>query len=252
MTLTIPRWNGTADNSRDAYFRASQAGIECIETDIRLSADGYLIMLHDAGLGRETDVGEQSGKLAYNPYTGHGYNPAIIKSNYSGFIENLHYRDEQGRAHFETIATLEDVVSTIQEAATNVVLQLDFKEKAAVEQAYWRLKALTNHAGVPANEWCIYKVQASWWRTPEEFEAQAWVRDAFASGVRLAHIPVYQPSDEADFDTIASVEAFGRTNYTISAEIEMRSNKGPLSSLLGLVQSADGSDGNTISTAGIL
>ncbi|KAJ9645524.1 hypothetical protein H2204_001104 [Knufia peltigerae] len=225
------RWNGTAENSRDAYFRASEAGLECIETDIHLSSDGYLPMIHDAGLGRETDVGEQSGKPAYNPFTGQGYNPKVSDVPFKGFIEKLHLRDEGGRVRDETVPSLPDMVESIHESGMNVVLQLDFKDKEAVEPAYWQLKNLTNAAGVPANEWCIYKLQATWYRTPEEFEALPWVQDAFASGVQLAFIPVYNPIDEVHFDTMASLDAFGKTNYTISAEIELFSTDGPLQAI---------------------
>lgn len=243
------RWNGTADNSRDAYFRAAQAGLECIETDIRLSADGYLPMIHDAGLGRETDVGEHVGEPAYNPFTGQGHNPPVAEADYKGFVEELHMRDEQGRVHFETVPTLPEIVETIRDAGVNVVLQLDFKDKDAVEPAYWALKDLENAAGVPANEWCIYKLQAKWWKTPDEFEALPWVQDAFASGVQLAYIPVYGAADEAEWDTLASLKSYAQTNYTISAEIVLRSTGGPLQAMLDHVQS---DSAENISTAGTL
>ncbi|KAK1993241.1 PLC-like phosphodiesterase [Colletotrichum falcatum] len=225
------RWNGTTENSRDAYFRATEAGVECIETDIRLSQDGCLLMIHDDGLGRTTDVGEQARQPAYNPFTGKGYNPPVRETNHRGFIEKLHLRDEHGRVHIETVPTLPDMVHSIYETGANVVLQLDFKDQAAVEPAYWALKNLTNRAGVPANEWCIYKLQAKWWRDPAEFEALGWVRDAFDSGVQLAYIPVYNPEDETSWDTLASLKEWARTNYTISAEFEMYSTGAPLQNL---------------------
>ena len=248
----INRWNGTTENSRDAYFRAAEAGLECIETDIRLSQDGFLPMIHDSGLGRETDVGEQANKPAYNPFTGQGYNPLVSESKFRGFMENLHLRDDQGRVHIETIPTLPEMVQNIYDAGTNVVLQLDFKDQSAVEPAYWALKTLVNRVGVPANEWCIYKLQAKWWKTPAEFEALPWVQDAFANGVHLSYIPVYNPEDEAEWDTLGSLKAFGQTNYTISAEIELRSTGGTLQALLDHVQDEETNTNKTFSTAGTL
>lgn len=158
---TLCRWNGTAENSVDSSWRAAEAGIECIETDIRLSKDYFLPMIHDNGLGRVTDVGEQNGKEAYNPYTGKGYNPKVKDVNYVGFMENLHLRDETGRVRVGKIPTLPDMVQAIHDDGTNVVLELDFKDEEAVEPTYWALKTLKNAAGVPANEWCIYKLQAT-------------------------------------------------------------------------------------------
>lgn len=228
------RWNGTAENSRDSYFRASEAGIECIETDIHLSADGKLPMVHDGGLGRTTDIGEQTGRAAYNPYTGKGYNPKVSSFNFSGDsgIGSLHLRDEQGRVRDEYVPSLPQMVESIYESGMNVVLELDFKEESAVEPAYWALRNLTNKAGVPANEWCIYKLQSVWYQTPEIFEALPWVQDAFNAGIQLAFIPVYDAAYDDDFDQLASLKMFAETNYTISAEVELRSVGGPIQDLL--------------------
>ncbi|KAK2046459.1 hypothetical protein LZ31DRAFT_613994 [Colletotrichum somersetense] len=250
IRLTWSRWNGTTENSRDSYFRATEAGLECIETDIHLSQDGYLPMIHDNGLGRTTDVGEQTRQPAYNPFTGKGYNPPAKRTNFKGFIENLHLRDEQGRVHIETVPTLPDMVRSIYESGANVVLQLDFKDQAAVEPAYWALKNLTNRAGVPANEWCIYKLQARWWKNPAEFEALDWVQDAFASSVQIAYIPVYNPEDETLWDTLESLKEWAKTNYTISAEFEIYSTGAPLQNLQDyIIHNATKTD--TFRTSGI-
>ena len=205
-------------------------------------------MIHDEGLGRETDVGEATGQAAYNPFTGQGYNPKVSQSAYTGFIENLHLRDEGGRIHFETVPTLARIVQSIHESGANVVLQLDFKDREAVALTYYSLKGLTNAAGVPANEWCIYKTQATWYKTPEEFEAEPWVQDAFANGIQLALLPVYNPADTWQWDTMASLAAFQRTNYTISSEIELRSIGGPLQKELDFVEALQ--PGATFNTTG--
>jgi glycerophosphoryl diester phosphodiesterase len=244
------RWNGTSENSRDAYFRASEAGLECIETDIHLSADGYLPMIHDKGLGRTTDIGEQTGQAAYNPYTGKGFNPEVSTINFTGpnGIERLRLRDDQGRVRDEYVPSLPQMIESIRDSGMNVVLELDFKDQAAIEPAYWAMKNLANSAGVPANEWCIYKLQSVWYKSPEEFESLPWVQDAFHSGIQLAFIPVYDPAYEDDFDQLASMRKFAATNYTISAEIELRSVDGPIQDLLDETKS----NGSSIRTAGTL
>jgi hypothetical protein len=244
------RWNGTSENSRDAYFRASEAGLECIETDIHLSADGYLPMIHDKGLGRTTDIGEQTGQAAYNPYTGKGFNPTVNTMNFTGpnGIERLRLRDDQGRVRDEYVPSLPQMIESIRDSGMNVVLELDFKDQAAIEPAYWAMKNLANSAGVPANEWCIYKLQSVWYQSPEEFEALPWVQDAFNSGIQLAFIPVYDPAYEDDFDQLASMRKFAATNYTISAEIELRSVDGPIQYLLEETKG----NSSSIRTAGTL
>jgi hypothetical protein len=233
------RWNGTAENSKEASFRASEAGLECIEADINISADGQLPVIHHGGLGRATDIGEYTGLPTYNPYTGKGYNPVVKDLNFTGpdGIEQLHLRDDQGRVKNEHVSTLPQMVEYVRDSGMNVVLALDFEDQDAVEPAYWALKNLTNQAGVPANKWCIYKLASAWYQTPEAFEALPWVQDAFRSGVQLAVIPVYDPRNADKFDQLASMKQFAATNYTISVHINLKSVGGPVQSLLDEMKS---------------
>jgi hypothetical protein len=244
------RWNGTAENSREAFFRASEAGLECIEADINISADGQLPVIHHDGLGRTTNVGEFTGQVSYNPYTGKGYNPIVKDLNFTGpdGIAQLRLRDEQGLVKNEHVSTLPQMVEYIRESGMNVVLALDFEDQDAVEPAYWALKSLTNQAGVPANEWCIYKLSSAWYQTPEVFEALPWVQDAFRSGIQIALIPVYDPRNAGKFDQLASMKQFAATNYTISAQINLKSVGGPVQRLLDETKSID----SALKTAGTL
>lgn len=89
---------------------------------------------------------------------------------------------------------------------------------------------------MPANEWCIYKLQARWWKSPQEFEAEDWVQDAFRSGIELAYIPVFGSADDESFDTLDALKKWQRTNYTISAEFKMLSS---LSRMQRLVEHMD-------------
>lgn len=244
------RWNGTAENSREAVFRASEAGLECIEADINISADGQLPVIHHGGLGRTTNIGEYTGLPAYNPYTGKGYNPVVKDLNFTGpdGIEQLRLRNDQGRVKDEHVSTLPQMVEYIRDSGMNVVLALDFEDQDAVEPAYWALKNLTNQAGVPANEWCIYKLASAWYQTPESFEALPWVQDAFINGVQLAVIPVYDPRNANKFDQLASMKQIAATNYTISTQINLKSVGGPVQSLLDETKSVQ----SPLKTAGTL
>jgi hypothetical protein len=243
-------WNGTTENSKEAFFRASEAGLECIETDINVSADGQLPLIHHGELGRTTNIGEYTGLPTYNPYTGQGYNPAVKDLSFTGSdgIEQLHLRDDQGRVRNEHVPTLPQMVEYIRDSGMNVVLALDFEDQDAVEPAYWALKNLTNQAGVSTNEWCIYKLPGTWYQTPEIFEALPWVQDAFRSGVQLAFIPVYDPRNADKFDQLASMKQFAATNYTISAQINLKSVGGPVQSLIDETKSI----GSPLKTAGTL
>ncbi len=141
-------------------------------------------MIHDHGLGRTTDIGEMTGQAAYNPYTAEGFNPKAGSYNFTGLggIEQLRLRDEQGRVRDEYVPTLPQMIESIFDSGMNVVLQLDFKDETAIEPAYWALKHLTNRAGVPANEWCIYKLQSVWYQTPKR--DQVGLHPGLRPGVR--------------------------------------------------------------------
>ncbi|KAG8623829.1 hypothetical protein KVT40_008805 [Elsinoe batatas] len=181
-------------------------------------------MLHDSGAGRTTSIGESLGLPAYNPFTGQGHNPAISSLPLSA-LAPLHLRDGSGRVRAEHPPTLPEMVEFIRDEGIDIVLQLDFKTVDAVEPAYWALKNLTNAKGVAANEWSIYKLQAEWYKTVDEFEGLSWVRDAREEGVRLAYLPVYEPKGEGEegWDMLAGWRGFEGREYTVGVETEMRS-----------------------------
>lgn len=154
------RCNGTAENSREALFRASEAGLECIEADIDISADGQLPVIHLGGLGRTTNIGGFWWESRLKSLYGQRIQP----------IDQLRLRDDQGHIKNEHVSTLPQMVEYIRDSGMKVVLALDFEDQDVVEPAYWALKTLTNHAGVPANEWCIYKLSSAWYQGPEIFE----------------------------------------------------------------------------------
>lgn len=113
---------------------------------------------------------------------------------------------------------------------------LSSKDQAAIEPAYWQIKNLTNKAGVPAVEWCIFKLQSVWYPTSSDFERLEWVQDAFKTFGTLAYIPVFDPSYEGVINQLQTMKAFDSTNYTISWEIELRSTNGTIQNLLDYAQ----------------
>lgn len=48
-------WTGTAENSLAGIRRCIAAGVDAVELDVRLSADGVPVLMHDAGVGRTTN-----------------------------------------------------------------------------------------------------------------------------------------------------------------------------------------------------
>ena len=65
-TLAIAHRGGAGlwpENTLYAFERASALGVDVIETDVRATADGELVVFHDEGLGRTTDGEGRVGSL---------------------------------------------------------------------------------------------------------------------------------------------------------------------------------------------
>ena len=87
---------GATENSLSAVAGAALAGYEGIEIDVRLSKDGQVVILHDEGLGRISDIKRPSGQDEHNPFTGKGYSPLVKETNWFGVMEDLRIKDVNG------------------------------------------------------------------------------------------------------------------------------------------------------------
>lgn len=86
----------TTENSFSAVVSAARGGYEGIEIDIRLTKDKQVVVFHDAGMGRLTDVKPPAGDTYHNPFTGKGFSPLVKDTNWFGEMEHLHLRDDSG------------------------------------------------------------------------------------------------------------------------------------------------------------
>ena len=87
---------GTTENSLSAVDFAAKEGYEGIEIDIRLTKDGEVVVLHDSGLGRVTNIQPPVGEEHYNPFMGKGYNPLVCETAWHGVMEHFKLRDHNG------------------------------------------------------------------------------------------------------------------------------------------------------------
>jgi hypothetical protein len=77
------------------------------------------------------------------------------------------------------------------------------------------------------------------------------VQDAFSNGIQLAYIPVFNLADAESMDLESAISAWGQTNYTISAEVNMKSNTSALNEIKEWLRGpASGSAG--FHTSGVL
>ena len=87
--------DGGTENSFSSIARAAKLGIESIEIDLRLTKDEKIVLCHDDGLGRLTDVAPPDGQKTYNPFTGKGYNP-LVKDKTWEELKKLNLRNAYG------------------------------------------------------------------------------------------------------------------------------------------------------------
>lgn len=103
------------ENTLEAIRLAAKMGAKWIETDVQLTADGHLVMIHDAKLDRTTNG---SGLVVHSKL-------ADIVSLDSGTWFSADYKDAR-------TVTLEDYLTTILEEGLN--LQLELKEMSGLEE----------------------------------------------------------------------------------------------------------------------
>jgi glycerophosphoryl diester phosphodiesterase len=108
---------GTApENSRAALLRCAAMGVEVMETDVRRTRDGYLVMVHDEGVDRTTDGKGRVADLTLAQ------------------IRALRLRDDEGGADArlteERVPTLDELLAL---AKGRVVLNLDVKDAIYAE-----------------------------------------------------------------------------------------------------------------------
>jgi glycerophosphoryl diester phosphodiesterase len=104
-------WGTAPENSGEALMRCAALGVDIMETDVRKSRDGYLVMIHDETVDRTTD--------------GHGAVADLTLAQ----LEKLHLRDNEGGASAPitdgSIMTLDEILAL---AKDRIVLNLDVKD----------------------------------------------------------------------------------------------------------------------------
>lgn len=109
-------WGTAPENSGEALERCAAMGVDIMETDVRKSRDGHLVIIHDDRVERTTD-----GKGAVADLT-------------LAQLKRLHLRENEGGpdapATAETMLTLDEILAL---AKGRIVLNLDVKDMIYAE-----------------------------------------------------------------------------------------------------------------------
>ena len=93
------------ENTMSAFIGAIKGGADMIETDVHLTSDGYLVLIHDDYVNRTTN-----GKGRVDEFT----------------FEELRSLNAGDSKNYEQIPTLEELFQLVKE--TNVTLNIEIKE----------------------------------------------------------------------------------------------------------------------------
>ncbi|KAL1404869.1 hypothetical protein Q8F55_008480 [Vanrija albida] len=207
----------STENSFASVAAAARAGYEGIEIDLRLTRDKQVVVWHDQGLGRNSDVAVPAGEKQYNPFTGEGWSP-LVKDTTWAEMEKLHLRDESGFVTDERPILLGELLDFMRDEGITMLVHLDVKEAELMPYAYDVISKATNKAGVPAMEWCVWVPKGKLYPTPEVWEAQEWVQRALAAGDGMAFTLLLE---EPAANTMDSVKAWAECPYLITFEIHV-------------------------------
>ncbi|GFZ51721.1 hypothetical protein JCM24511_09489 [Saitozyma sp. JCM 24511] len=130
------RWRGVPDNSIESIIKASEAGLVCVEIDLRLTSDGHVVVFHDDCLGRSTNVAEHFERTdLYSPFTGKGYNPRVEDLPWKGVVQKLKLKEEHGRISEEGVLDLQGLLDFMESTHLDMVILLDLKDRATLDAA---------------------------------------------------------------------------------------------------------------------
>ncbi|KAL1407894.1 hypothetical protein Q8F55_007330 [Vanrija albida] len=222
----------TTENSFSAVAAAARGGYEGIEIDIRLTKDKQVVVFHDAGMGRLTDVKPPAGESYHNPFTGKGYSPLVKDTNWFGEMEHLHLRDDSGNVTSEHPILLKELLEFIHDEGINILVQIDVKDLDAMAYGYDVIAQYANAAGVPATEWCLWKPKGEVFPTPEVWERQEWVQKALSRGDAPSFVLFYEHEDDT---VLPSIKAWESCSYLINYELHVPRPGGTLQPALDYI-----------------
>jgi glycerophosphoryl diester phosphodiesterase len=100
------------ENSLTAFLNALALGVDLVETDVHLSADGAVVVLHDPVVDRTT--------------TGTGAVRALTAAE----LSRLRLRDADGRATDDSVPTLAQLLDLLGPAAVELLLEIKVDDRS--------------------------------------------------------------------------------------------------------------------------
>ena len=126
------------ENSLMAIERAIALGVDAVEVDVRLSADGHVVVMHDKSVNRTTD-----GKGCVN-----GLSLAQLKK--------FSLLDAVGNKTGERIPALDEVLGLVA-GRCRVLIEIKDNDSRGIEPAVVDVVAILTDSATPRNYWKVLK-----------------------------------------------------------------------------------------------
>ncbi|WCM27325.1 glycerophosphodiester phosphodiesterase family protein [Sphingomonas sp. QA11] len=167
-------WKQTSENSIDGIEACIAFGVDMVELDVRATADGVLVLMHDATVDRMTDGTGKVEELGW------------------AYLQALHLREGAGRGSPVTTRRIPLFEDALRAAKGRILINIDAKsdltrEVLALVDRFGDRKQVLFKAPAPAAE---VMTSAPWVR---DVRFQPIIREREMQGDPKATIPPYDP-----------------------------------------------------------
>lgn len=178
-------------NSLGAFRRSFALCQPAIETDVRTTRDGQLVLFHDTNTGLALEQG-------FDPDTGQGPNPALSSVDYADLVTKKLLTKDRRPTEFE-VPTLTQLLSTADVTQAATLMHLDVKEP---DQAIRIARVIddyeTSHPDSHMTQRVALKIPINEFPRPSD-----WKSSLDRAGVKrtIMVIPMMNPGTAASLDT---------------------------------------------------
>lgn len=184
------------ENSMGAFAKAFNACQPAIETDVRTTADGELVLFHDTHIGKMLEPD-------YNPEENTGPNQPLKNIAYTDLIKKHLVRPDHSESHY-TVPTVNDLINYMIDNDANSIVHFEVKEYDAILEV---ARLLNSHNRVnPSAEIlkrAIIKFNIAAFPTP-----QSWTSALKREGIFDDYLvmPVITPSSALQLNQGTTIE----------------------------------------------
>ena len=112
------------ENSLGAFAKAFSSCMHAVETDVRMTSDGQLVLFHDTSTGKMLEPD-------YDPETNTGPNPKLNTLSFAQLRKKYLLRPDRTTTHY-TVPTVSELLDLVVEQNAGSLVHLEIKEPAAI------------------------------------------------------------------------------------------------------------------------